>query len=191
MGSNAEISPRVSVLESKGHHTAGPASVAFQGSPRQLNPDAHQRKRQRRGSLSARPFLFSSSMPWVLFDFTLALAIAAMMHVGLVESPSPIQSSYSWVLAGLPFALLVLVLAHLAGLYRMGENTALVIDATRILRAVILAGLGLYGVRRLWGIDAVPGYLVIREVILSGAVMIFARAVWRRSRTAAPREVET
>jgi len=121
-------------------------------------------------------------MAWIVVDFSLALAIAAVMHLGLVEGPILSKSSYSWVLAGLPFALLVLVLAHLAGLYRMGDNTSLFIDATRILRAVILAGLGLYGVRKLWGIDAVPGDVVVREVVLCGLLMLLSRALWRRRR---------
>jgi exopolysaccharide biosynthesis polyprenyl glycosylphosphotransferase len=182
MGSNAERSLRVSVLETEGRHMAGSALVAFQDNPPQQNSDSRQGTGPLKGSLSARPFLFSSSMAWIVFDFTLALAIAFVMQMGLVESPVPIHSSYSWVLAGLPFALLVLVLAHLAGLYRMGDNTALSTDATRILRAVILAGLALYGVRKLWGIDAVPGYLVGREVVLSGAAMFLGRVLWRRRR---------
>ena len=87
MSSSAQRPTRVSVAETEGRHAACPASRTRREIPAQQNPDAQQRKRQRKSSLSARPFLFSSSITWIVCDFTLVLSIAALMHLGLAEIP--------------------------------------------------------------------------------------------------------
>jgi exopolysaccharide biosynthesis polyprenyl glycosylphosphotransferase len=86
------------------------------------------------------------------------------------------------VLAGLPFAFLALVLAQLSGLYRKRAAGSLLIDATRIFRAVVPAGLALFGLEKLWGVAALPIDSVGGEIFLSGAAMFLARALWRRRR---------
>ncbi|MGC1462550.1 MAG: sugar transferase [Terracidiphilus sp.] len=115
-------------------------------------------------------------------DFSLILAVAALTQIGSGKSPLPFQSGYAWVLAGLPFALLALVLAHLSGLYRKKANGSVFIDSALILRAVVPAGLALFGLQKLWGVAALPFDLIAREVVLSGAALFLVRVLWRQRR---------
>ena len=182
MFSNAERSPDVSVLDAENSRADSDAHSAFQGVPPDGGPLSRQGIRPRVGSLSARPFLFSSSGAWVVLDFTLTLAVAGLTQASYGKGPLPIHSNYAWVLAGLPFALLALVLAHLSGLYGKRATGSLFIDATRILRAVAPAGLALYGLQKLWGVAALPSDSIGREILVSGAAMFLARALWRLRR---------
>ncbi len=182
MFSNAERSPDLSDLDAENIRAASDAHRAFQGVPPHTGPVSRQRARPRAGSLSARPFLFSSSGAWVVLDFALTLTVADLTQVGYGRGALPIHSSYAWLLCGLPFTLLALVLAHLSGLYRKKANGSVFIDSTRILRAVVPAGLALYGLQKLWGVAALPFSLVAREVVLSGAALFLVRVLWRQRR---------
>jgi exopolysaccharide biosynthesis polyprenyl glycosylphosphotransferase len=138
--------------------------------------------RPRDGSLTPRPFLFSSSASWIALDFALVLAIAALTQAGRWKDLLCIQSGYLCALAGLPFALLVPVLAHFLGLYQKKSTSSLFIDAIRIGQAVVLAGLGLYGLQKLWGITALSNDVIGREAVLAGAAMFLGRTLWRSRR---------
>ena len=93
-----------------------------------------------------------------------------------------LRSSYSYVAAGLPFAVLVLLLAALSGLYRKNANSSVFIQMLRILCAVVPAGVGLYGLKMLWGIATLPLHLMVLRAVVAGAAMFLARALWRRHR---------
>jgi exopolysaccharide biosynthesis polyprenyl glycosylphosphotransferase len=182
MLSNAERSPDVSVLEAGNSSAASNTSRAFHQIQPKTRSESRRRSRGDENSLSPRPFLFSSAAAWVVLDFALALTIATLTQLGHAEGSTPIQFKYSTLLAGLPFALLVLLLEKLSGVYLNKADESLFIDAVRILRAVIPAGLVLIGLQKLWGIAALPDDLIVREVVLSGAAMLFGRALWRQRR---------
>lgn len=182
MLSNAERSQDVSSHEAEITRAAKDARRPFLGNSPQNRRDSRQRVRARSGSLSARPFLFSSSIAWVALDFSLALAVAMLTHIDHGKSFIAIQSNYEWVLAALPFALLVVLLAHLAGLYQKRANPSLFLDGSRILVAIIPAALGILWLKGLWGIDHLPINLIAREVVLTGSAMFIGRLLWRKRR---------
>ncbi len=182
MLSNAERLPDASVLDAESSSAASNTTGAFDQIPPKARIEARQRNRRDENSLSPRPFLFSSATAWIVLDFTLALAIATLTQLDHADGHESIQFKYSPLLAGLPFALLVLVLAKLSGLYLKKANESLFIDAARILRAVIPAGLGLFGLQKLWAIALLPDHVIFREVVLSGIAMLLGRALWRQRR---------
>ena len=134
------------------------------------------------GSLSPRPFLLSSPSTWIALDLALSLTISSLTQAGHQEFHASIQSVESLVLAGLPFAAFVVVLAHVSGLYRKEANSSTFLELLRILRCVVPAGLALYGLQKLWGDTAPHSDLIAREAILTGAAMFLGRALWRRRR---------
>jgi len=136
----------------------------------------------REGSLSPRPFLLSSPSTWIVLDFALSLTISSLTQIGRQGLHASIPSVESMVLAGLPFAAFVVVLAHVAGLYRKEANSSTFLQLLRILRGVVPAGLALYGLQKLWGNTAPHGDLIASEAILAGAVMFLGRVLWRRRR---------
>jgi len=182
MVSNVERLPDAPLPNSKSDCTVGQALRAPQEISRDKNPLFQRRARPREGSLTPRPFLFSSSASWLVFDFALVLAIATLTQASVEEDPLTIQSAGIFMLAGLPFALLVPVLAHLFGLYQTKSNSSLIVDAIRIVQAVVLTGLGLYGLQRLWGVFALSTNLIGREVVFAGAAMLLGRTLWRSRR---------
>lgn len=182
MLSNAERSTADSVLQQASSHLVSDVRRPFREFLPQSRSESRQRTRHRGSSLSARPFLFSSSSAWIILDFTLALAVASLIHSNAGLVPQSAYSQYGWVLAGMPFAVLVLLLMRLFGLYRNRVNPSLFLDAARIACATLLAALGLFGFRKLWGIDVLPTGLIGREVILTSAIMFLGRLAWRRRR---------
>jgi exopolysaccharide biosynthesis polyprenyl glycosylphosphotransferase len=182
MLSNAERSPDVSAHEAELSRIASDARTLIPGTSQQNRRVNRQGTRPREGSLSARPFLFSSSAAWIFLDFAVAFSAASFIHLVHGKSFVVIQTDYDWCLAALPFAFLVLVFAQISGLYRKKANPSLFLDASRILMAVIPAALGILGLKGLWGIDHLPSHLIAREVVLTGAAMFLGRALWRRRR---------
>jgi len=182
MFSNAERSPDLSILDTESSRETSEAARQLRQISSSNRSDSRQRIRHEEASLSPRPFLFSSSAAWIILDSTLTLAVAAVAQLSSGGVLASVQSCYSAVLLGLPFALLVILLAQISGLYRNIASGSLFIDAMRVLRAVIPAGFGLWGLQRLWGISPVPVNRINREVLFSGAAMLLGRFIWRRRR---------
>jgi exopolysaccharide biosynthesis polyprenyl glycosylphosphotransferase len=86
------------------------------------------------------------------------------------------------LLAALPFAFFVILASHLSGLYRMNAKPSTFLDLLSILRAVTMAGLGLYSLQKLWGAAAPSSGLIAGEAILTGTAMFAGRVLWRRRR---------
>lgn len=174
--------PETDVFGAEKSHIANDASRAFHDLPASGDLHLSPALRMRESSLSPHPFLFSSRRAWIVLDFILTLAVATLIQIFYGDDLTTLNSSYSYVAAGLPFALLVLLLAALSGLYRKNSNSTAPVQLFRILTAVTFAGLGLYSLRALWGIPTVPLNLVVLKTILAGAAMFFSRALWRRRR---------
>ena len=138
--------------------------------------------RMREASLSASPFLFPSSAAWVVMDFTLVLMVATYFGADRSIYQKSIHSLRQCAVAGLPFVVFVILWSHLSGLYRVHANHAWMLDLFRILRAVSFAGLGLYGIHRLWATTLLtPGPIAI-EAAFAGSAMFSGRMLWRRYR---------
>ena len=146
------------------------------------DPRSSRARGLREGSLSPRPFLLSSPSTWVVLDFALSLTISGFTQIGHYEFHASIRSVEFLVLTGLPFAVFVVVLAHVSGLYRKETNSSTFLELLRVLRGVVPAGLALYGLQKLWGNTAPHSDLIAREAILAGAAMFLGRALWRRRR---------
>jgi exopolysaccharide biosynthesis polyprenyl glycosylphosphotransferase len=140
------------------------------------------RMRLREGSLSPRPFLLSSRTAWITLDFVCVLCAAIIVQLFAAGIPASLEFIRSCALAGLPMAFFVLVLAQLAGLYRKEDNASTLVAFIRILRAVVPAGLALYGLQKLWGTPALNSALILREAILAATAMFLGRAMWMRRR---------
>jgi exopolysaccharide biosynthesis polyprenyl glycosylphosphotransferase len=138
--------------------------------------------RLRENSLSPQPFLLTSRKAWIVLDFALTLTVAALTEIRYGDDLTTLRSSYSYVVAGLPFAVFVLLLAALYGLYRKNANSSAFIEVVRIFSAVIFAGLGLFGLRALWGTVSLPISLLALRSLVAGAAMYLSRALWRSHR---------
>ena len=148
------------------------------------NRDRRKRKRQpvRQTSLSSRPSLFSFRSAWLALDFSLCLSAVTLAQFGIGSASVSIKSVTSCILAGLPFALLVLVIAQPAGLYRAGASASSFLTLARIIQAVLPAGLSLHVLQKLWGATVMTLESVAWEVALTSVLMFAARVLWRRHR---------
>jgi exopolysaccharide biosynthesis polyprenyl glycosylphosphotransferase len=160
------------------------------GEPRPLNhelPDSRDRRKQkrqqvRRTPLSSRPSLFSFRSAWIALDFSLCVAAVTITRIDVGNPPVSFESVTSCLLAGLPFALLVLVIAQPVGLYRAGVNDSSFITLVNIVQAVLPAGLGIHWLQKRWGASVMPLDSVAWELTLTGVAMFCARLLWRRHR---------
>lgn len=182
MLSNAERSPDVSSLPDETSRLTKDAPRPSQGLAPHTRRESRRGTRPREGSLSARPFLFSSSAAWIALDFSFALVAAALTQLGPESTPASIQSIDRSLRAGLPFALLVLLLAQLSGLYRSRANPSIFVDTIRILTSVVPSALGLLALQMLWGVASPRIDLIGFEVFVSVAAMFLVRVLWRRRR---------
>lgn len=161
-----------------------PASVN-NGNAASAPPDAQVPfgVRMREASLSPRPFLLSSGTAWATLDFVVALSVAAAVGGGLSRFPLSAQLSGACLRSGLPFALYVLVLANLTGLYRADARQSTFLELLRILRAVFLAGLGLYALEKLWQTAALSKRSILYESAFTAIAMFLGRMLWKRHRS--------
>ena len=127
-----------------------PAEIVHPLIPPSDGPRPSEGARMRESSLSARPFLFSSARAWVALDFVLAVAVRTIAQAGHAGLPRSIHSLYLSALVSLPFAFFVVASSRMSGLYRMNANHSTFLDLLRVLRAVTIAGLILFGLHRLW-----------------------------------------
>jgi exopolysaccharide biosynthesis polyprenyl glycosylphosphotransferase len=141
-----------------------------------------QASRLREGSLSSRPFLLSSRAAWITLDFVLVLGAAIVAQIVPGKAAASLETIKNCALAGLPIAFLVLVLAQLSSLYCKENSASAFVVLFRILRAVVPAGLALYGLQKLWGTPTLYSGLIVREAILAATVMFLGRAIWIRRR---------
>ncbi|MGO8759500.1 MAG: sugar transferase [Terracidiphilus sp.] len=182
MSAEAEQFSETNVPGAEKHHRANETNSAVQDLPAGEDLRLSPALRMRENSLSPRPFLFSSRRAWIVLDFVLALTVGAFTHFLYGDGPSTLGSSYRYAASGLPFAVFVLLLAALSGLYQKNANSSAFIQLLRILSAVVSAGLGLHGLRLLWGIGTLPFHLIVVRSVLAGAAMFLSRALWRRHR---------
>ncbi len=182
IGSSEPLQSSSALTEEEDFPATNRAHSQLPSSPGPLPPDS---MRMRESSLSPRPFLFSSTTAWLVLDFALALTLgiaAQVNHTRLI--PRSLHSLDLCVLAALPFAFFVVASSRLSGLYRVKANHSGFIELLRILRAVAVAGLVIYFLRRLWDITpALMNTQIVSEAILTGAAMFTCRVLWRRRRS--------
>jgi exopolysaccharide biosynthesis polyprenyl glycosylphosphotransferase len=177
--SESEISPTLASERTRSIGEACPPNHEFNG-----HRDRRQQNRQqfRKTSLSSWPSLLSFRSAWVALDLIICLAAVILARIGNGSASLSIESVSPCIVAGLPFAISVLAMAQLAGLYRAGAGAPPFITLIRILEAVLAAGLSLHWLQKLWATEANSLELVGWKVVLTSSVMFCARLLWRQHR---------
>jgi exopolysaccharide biosynthesis polyprenyl glycosylphosphotransferase len=146
--------------------------------------ERRQQKRQqvRQTSLSTHPSLFAFKAAWIGLDFFLSVAAVELARFGIGGVSSKVLNFHSLMRFGAPYALFVLAMAGLSGLYRTNTNSSSFVTLIQTLQATLPAGLGVSLLRELWSAHATPALIVVGQVALSIAGMFGARLIWRRHR---------
>jgi exopolysaccharide biosynthesis polyprenyl glycosylphosphotransferase len=138
---------------------------------------------RRGGSITARPYLFTSTAAWAVLDFCLAFYYATLIDLskngpGVTGAHSHLAS----ILSGMLYGLCVTALSRLSGLHSVAERRNWFTELLLIMQVVALAGFGLYGASRFWRVTALTRGVLLQDFLLIGAAMFFCRALCRRHR---------
>lgn len=154
---------------------------------------AHTVLGRKQGYVLPRPHLLKSQVAWTVLDLIMAFICGTLATVVYMGGHGPVPTFVPIAIVGLYWPLFPLVcgmlfafgataLSRIRGLQSLKEDRKASAELLLVVQSVSLSAFGVYGALSFWGMGAVARKALPMEILLTCAMLLLCRALWRRSR---------